>query len=242
MGDGSAKSATDDRFSSILHLSSHELRSPLGALQGYIRMLLQEKAGPLSGDQRELLDRSRAIGGQLAKVLDEISDLARIESGEAKFNRDRVDLTSVLSASIKSIPAPPERDLTVRLLETPPVSLTGDRVRLEQAFRAILHALLRELVTGTELAVRPEAPDDHSAIRIAIAEPSRMGDVMEADQSSLVPFNEYRGGTGLAVPIAARILDAHGGRILAPPPSSGTAEDSRLHSRAAALVILPAAP
>lgn len=231
MSDGPSELPTDSRFSKILHLSSHELRSPLGAVQGYIRMLLQNMAGPLSDDQEDLLKRSQNLCGQLLGVLKEISDLARIESGEAKFNRGQVDLTSVLSASIDSIPALPERDLTVRLLEAMPVTLSGDRVRLEQAFRAILHALLRELVTGTELAVRLERPDDRASIRIGIAERSRIGDVLQIDQSRFVPFDEYRGGTGLALPIAVRILSAHGGKILAPPQNS----------KAAALVILPVA-
>ena len=231
MSDGSSEPAIDPRWPQLLSLSAHELRSPLSVVAGYIRMLLQQRAGPLSDDQLRLLQEAEKSCGRLSAVLAELSELARLESGTAPFNRSSVDLSTVLSEAISSMPALPDRVQTARLVDGPAIFVHGDAVRLKAAFSAIIHALLRELVSSTELIVRV-APAVHGgtrSTRLGIAEPSRLEDLMRLELSAFVPFDEWRGGTGLALPIARRILAAHGATLLGAPGDS----------KAAALVILP---
>ena len=147
MSDGSSEPVIDPRWPQLLSLSAHELRSPLSVVAGYIRMLLQQRAGPLSDDQLRLLQEAEKSCGRLSAVLAELSELARLESGTAPFNRSSVNLSTVLLEAISSMPALPDRDLTARLVDGPAIFVHGDAVRLKAAFSAIIHALLRELVS-----------------------------------------------------------------------------------------------
>jgi signal transduction histidine kinase len=220
------------RLPRLLSLASHELRSPLSAVAGYIRMLLQERAGPISDGQRRLLQEAEKSCRRLSSLLAELSDVARLEAGAAPFNASTVELSGVLEDAVRAIPAAPDRDLTISLPDGPVGSVHGDAARLASAFAAIFHALLRELVSGPGLAVRarPAAPGGTSNIHITIADPASVDDLAALDSSRLASFDEWRGGTGLALPRARRIIDAHRGRLLGPP-----------ESKAAAVVILPSA-
>jgi signal transduction histidine kinase len=233
MADRAPEPQIDARLGKLLSLGSHELRSPLSAVAGYIRMLLQERAGPVSDDQRRLLQEADKSCGRLSSLLAEMSDLAKLEAGTAPFNTSTVQLSAVLSEAVRALPPSAEREPGVRLPDAVAGQVQGDAVRLTAAFTAIFHALLRELVTARELAVRtrPHERDGTPSIHIAVGEPSVVDDLVQLDPSRLVALDEWRGGTGFALPRARRIIDAHGGRLLSPP-----------ESKAAALVILPSYP
>ena len=75
---------TDPQWPKLLSLSAHEVRNPLSVVAGYIRMLVKEQAGPISEQQRRCSKRSEESCAQLSHVLEEISELSQLESGEAR--------------------------------------------------------------------------------------------------------------------------------------------------------------
>ena len=79
-------------------------------------------------------------------------------------------------------------------------------------------ALRRELVTNTTLAVREQVRqvDGRAVSWIAIADPEQIGTVEQAEEGSLAPFDEWRGGCGLSLGVARRVIEAQGGRIWSP--------------------------
>jgi signal transduction histidine kinase len=199
-----------------MSLAVHELRSPLTAVAGYIRLLLKDRVGPLGDQQRRLLEEAEKSCGRLSAVLQEMSELARLESGKAPFNRSTVDFAAVVSDAVGELRAFPTHNVSVELEVDPeiqPPHIQGDAVRLKTAFSAILHALRRELVTSDRLIVRIGAPEAAS-IRVVIAEPDRIDALMRVRREELVTFDEWRGGTGLSLPHARRIIEAHEGRLL----------------------------
>ncbi len=200
MSDGSSEPVIDPRWPQLLSLSAHELRSPLSVVAGYIRMLLQQRAGPLSDDQLRLLQEAEKSCGRLSAVLAELSELARLESGTAPFNRSSVDLSSVLSDAISSLPALPDRDLTARLVDAPAIFIHGDAVRLKAAFSAILHALLRELVTEYRAhRASRRLPCTAAPDRRGSALPSRPGSKTSCSSNSQPSSPSMNGEAALAL-------------------------------------------
>ncbi|HEY3886625.1 MAG TPA: histidine kinase dimerization/phospho-acceptor domain-containing protein, partial [Vicinamibacterales bacterium] len=82
----------DPRWPNLLSLSVHELRTPMTVVSGYIRMLLKDRAGPLSEPQRKLLQEAEKSCGRLSELLSEASELVQLEDGRAVVGRQQVDV------------------------------------------------------------------------------------------------------------------------------------------------------
>jgi signal transduction histidine kinase len=227
-----ANSPHDDRWPKVLSLAAHEFRTPTTVVAGYIRMLLKDRAGAVTDSQRRLLEEAEKSCARLSALLAELSDLSSLEAGTATFNRRPIDFRAALKESVSALPDLPERHVDVDLqLERGEAHVDGDPVRLRAAFSAILIALRRELVTSSILAVRETvAQNDGGAVsRLTIADPDQLPQVMGADEAALTMFDEWRGGCGLSLPVARRILEAHGGRIWSPA----------MDAKAGAVIALP---
>lgn len=199
---------------------------------GYIRMLLKERAGPVPDQQRRLLEEAEKSCARLSALLGEVSELSALEGGTATFNRASLDLKTLLAEAIDGLSELPDREVRVELdTENGPATVQGDATRLRSALSSVIAALRRELITSDRLSV-------HQRIRqngadriswIAIGDPNRIGGLSTAVDSALTTFDEWRGGCGLSLPVARRIINAHGGTIWSPLEES----------RAGAVIALP---
>jgi signal transduction histidine kinase len=214
-----AQSPVDARWPKVLSLAVHELRTPMTVVAGYIRMLLKDRAGPLSDQQRRLLEEAEKSCGRLSALLAEMSDLSGLEAGTGTFNRVPIDIRSTLSESVAALPEAQDRQIDVDLqMGAGQALIQGDPVRLRAAFTAVLLALRRELVSSTTLAVRESVRQDggRAVSRIAIAAPDQVAALGEAGDSGFAVFDEWRGGSGLSLGVARRVFEAHGGGIWSP--------------------------
>lgn len=234
MPDGFPQPA-DARWPRLLALAVHEFRTPVTVVAGYIRMLLKERAGPLSEDQRRLLQEAEKSCGRLSALTAEMSDLANLEAGTAPFNRSALALGPLLDEVVASLPPLTDRKIAVTVdNQAGLATVDGDAVRLRTALSAVLVALRRELVATTELVarLRVSREDGRSSLRLDIAELERIDAVEQASAESLSAFDEWRGGCGLSLAIARRIVTAHGGGLWSPVESD----------KAGAVLVLPQSP
>jgi signal transduction histidine kinase len=228
MSNGSA----DPRWPRLLSLAVHEFRTPVTVVAGYIRMLLKDRAGPLSDQQRRLLEEAEKSCGRLSALIAEMSDLSNLEAGTASFNHSSIDLGTLLQDAITSLPALPDRDITIAFVnQADGATVQGDPVRLRVALAAIIAALRRELVTSTELRVRLRrgTQDGRPAYWVAFADNDHIDAVGGAEPSELAPFDEWRGGCGLSLAVARRVVNAHEGQLWSP----------RDDPKAGAVVVIP---
>ena len=226
---------TDPKWPEIVSLSAHEIRSPLSVVAGYVRMLLEDRSGPLNEHQRHLLEKTQISCGRLTEVLAQMSELAQLELGKVRFHRRPISLHGILTDAVGALPALPSHTVTVTLDSQSNALVDGDAVKLRSAFSSILHALRRELVTSDELVVRTEAREENGAptVCIAIGERPRIEHLLQPEPRARVTFNEWRGGNGLGLPKARRIIEAHGGRVW------NVAEAGEPEAKASAIVVLP---
>lgn len=225
----------DPRWPKLLALSVHEFRSPLTVVSGYIRMLLKDRAGPLTDQQKRLLEETAKACARLSDLLTETSDVAHLEDGRVSLNRQRIDLGTALREAVETLPPLPDREVAVQLeMPAGPWPINGDTVRLTRALQAIVAALRREVVTDAPLVVRARRYRDagRDQYEIAIGEPAAIATFDAHPNADLAPFDEWRGGCGLSLPLARRVLNAHNGHVLSAPDGRKTA----------ALIRLPSAP
>jgi signal transduction histidine kinase len=225
-------STADAKWPRLLSLSVHEFRTPMTVVAGYIRMLLKDRAGPLTDQQRRLLEEAEKSCARLSGLLAEMSDLANLEAGTAPFNKSAVDVRGVLGDAIGSLPDIPDRPIEIRLTTAEGnTSVQGDPVRLKAAFASLLIAVRRELVTSTQLFVKEREGElrGQPALWIAIGDGEHIAELENATADSLTTFDEWRGGCGLSLAVARRVVDGHGGAVWS--PGQGT--------KAGAVVALP---
>ncbi len=205
----------DPRWPKVLSLSVHEFRTPMTVVAGYIRMLLKDRAGPLTDPQRKLLEEAEKSCARLTALLTEVSELSNLEGGTAPFNRQAADLNKSLREAVEQLPPLPDREVGVELqLVTTSAPIEADPVRLTQALSSVLKSLRRELIGESPLVVRQQRLPSGYEIHIGDAETLA---ALEAESGERELFDEWRGGSGLILPVARRIIEAHGGRIWGAP-------------------------
>ena len=220
----------DPRWPKLLSLAVHEFRTPITVVAGYLRMVLKERAGPITDQQRKLLEEAEKSCGRLSGLVGEMSDLSALESAKAAFNRAPLDLSALLRDEIAALPDLPDRSVPIVLEGADaPIQMTGDATRLRSAFGALITALRREIVASDRIVARVRAGGSGSLCTIAIGDPEKIDGIAEAEVSSLEPFDEWRGGSGLSLAIARRVFGQHGGSLYGAPGAEKTG----------ALVLLP---
>jgi signal transduction histidine kinase len=218
MAAGPTQPMIEPKWPKLLSLAVHEFRSPLTVVAGYIRMLLKERAGPVPDQQRRLLEEAEKSCARLSQLLAEVSELAHLEAGTVAFSRSAVDLRTLLADMIATLPDLRDRTVTVELVANEGVEAHGDAARLKDALAAIVIALRRELVTSDLMTVRVERVSvaDKPTARITVGEADRMPRLLALTREELGTFDEWRGGNGLSLANARRVIEAHGGLLLAP--------------------------
>jgi K+-sensing histidine kinase KdpD len=201
----------DPRWPKILSLSVHEFRTPMTVVAGYIRMLLKDRAGALNDQQRRLLEEAEKSCGRLSALLVEVSELSTLEAGTATFNKHSTDLNSVILTAIEQLPPLPDREVRVDAqLESGAAPISGDPVKLAQAVGAVVAALRRELVTADLIVKTRRGPGGYE---IFVGDEASIQALEAQPASADATFDEWRGGVGLSLLNARRILNAHGGAI-----------------------------
>lgn len=222
----------DPRWPKLLSLAVHEFRTPMTVVAGYIRMLLKDRAGPLSDQQRRLLEEAEKSCTRLSALLTEMSELGALEKGAATFNRSAVDLRALLREAAAGLPEIPEHEVAIDIATADgAATLQGDPVRLKTAFASLLHGLRRELVVSPRLLVRESIRRDggRTVSWIAIGDEEQIEALASAQPEALATFDEWRGGCGLSLAIARRVINAHGGTVWAPADGA----------KAAAIIMMP---
>lgn len=207
----------DPRWPKILSLSVHEFRTPMTVVSGYIRMLLRERAGAITDQQRRLLEEAEKSCARLTALIAEVSELSNLEGGTLTFNRQQTDLRAAVRAAAEQLPPLTDREIRVELeLLDGPAAIVGDPLRLTQAFTAVLIALRREIVTSDRLVVHEVAgTGSERAYEFHIGDPDTVAAI--AGSADRPVFDEWRGGVGLSLAVARRLIEAHGGSLSGPP-------------------------
>lgn len=213
----------------FLSVASHELRTPLTPLKGFAALTLQrlEKSGDFP--QREwLLKALRSMSRQterLARLVDDLLDTSRIQSGRFELERQQVDLVPVVREVLERFELRGESTLRFDF-QAPEGSVEGvwDAPRLDQVLTNLLSNAVRYSPQGgtvrIALAVEPGSVELHVA-------DEGIGIPPESVQSLFRPFarasnatSRHFGGLGLGLFICREIVERHGGRIWVESPGA----------------------
>jgi PAS domain S-box-containing protein len=212
--------AASDAKAKFLSMMSHELRTPLQAISGYCELLTQGVSGPVNAEQQSDLGAIRSASEDLVRMLNDILDFARLESGAATIRSETVEVDAALiRAETLIIPKLAEAQLRYsREACAPDLRLRANADRLQQVLLNLLTNAIKFTPTGGTVAVECRA--DERWTRIAVRDtgcgiPAEDIDrVFEAFvQVDRNRIDSRQRGVGLGLAISRELVQAMGGEL-----------------------------
>jgi len=205
----------DDLRNDLVSTVAHELRTPLTSLRMAVHLCLEQAAGPLTEKQADLLHAAREECERLQTMVDELLDLARIESGRIELRRARIAPAALIDAALDAHRGPAvERHIHLTCEVLPGLSgVLADRERLQLVLSNLLVNAIRHTPEGGSIVLRARADGRQVRFEVADSGPGIPLDAQAAIFDKFVRVPTTPGGSGLGLSIARDVVEAHGGRI-----------------------------
>jgi len=215
---------TEEMRSSLLSTVSHDLRTPLAAITG-AGTALRDDQGRLGPEQRaELLDTICVEAQRMERLIGNLLDMVRLESGALALKCEWVPLEEIVGSALARLePTISGREVILDLPDDLPL-ISVDPVLLEQVFVNLLDNALK--YTPPESPIEIRARPRENVLEVEVAD---RGPGLPPGTEALVFGKFYRGrhpgvgGVGLGLPICQGIVQAHGGTIAAEKHREGGA-------------------
>ena len=203
---------------------SHELRTPLAVLRGEIEAM-QDNIRPATP---EALSSLHAEVMQLERLVGDLFQLSLSDMGALTYRKENLDLAALMDETVASFkPRFFEKAISVVLNHPPEEAfiLFGDPARLQQLFENLLSNTLKYTDHGGEVHIQLERTEQMLTIKWQDSAPGVGPDEMERLFDRLYRVENSRnralGGAGLGLAICKKIVEAHGGTIVAEPSGLG---------------------
>jgi signal transduction histidine kinase len=219
----------------FMHNLAHELSTPLTPLAGYLKLLHAGRLGALTPQQQRVLDAMLQAVGRLIRVVDNLSDFASLRVGEAAILEGQVEPDRLVDDVVaEQKDAIRDARLHVTVLPGGGAPVTADPRKLRQAVANLVSNAVKFSPHGGEVLV--EVTRDPSRLRFMVYD---QGPGIRPGEADLIFEPLYHAaskgrddarapGTGLGLPVARSIAEAHGGRIwVESPPRTQPARHAR---------------
>lgn len=203
--------------SQFLSSMSHELRTPMNAILGFSQLMATDSDPNLSDDQIENLGEIIHAGEHLLKLINEILDLSRIDSGKIQISIEPVEIKAALQECLSLVtPLAEQRDITISSNTEDDIFVKSDRVRLKQSILNLLSNAIKYNHPGGSVTIAAVQQDKQLRISITDTGPG----ISEDDINKLfTPFErlgaEATGveGTGIGLALTQKLLELMDAKI-----------------------------
>lgn len=209
----------DKAKSEFISLASHQLRTPLSIIKGYISMLLEGTWGDISEKQKEYLEKVYANNERLIKLVDDLLTVSRIESGRLEFDYQILDLSKLVQDIVKEFSQLAEKKGLYLKYVQPAQALPkvkADSLKIRQVIQNLIDNAIHYTKKGGA-TIKLKAEKNKVIFSI---EDTGIGISAEEQVNLFEKFSRGRGvtemhteGTGLGLYLAAKLVKAHHGRI-----------------------------
>ncbi|MGI5467782.1 ATP-binding protein [Streptomyces sp. CA-132043] len=225
-----ARRRTELSHAELIATVAHELRSPLTSVKGFTATLLQKWERFTDDQKRLMLETVDADANRVTRLIAELLDISRIDSGRLEVRRQRVDMIAAVRRHVQAQTTAGQRPdrFLIRMLEPLP-ELWADPDKVDQVLGNLLENAVRhgEGTVTIEVAPSSSAPPEQTCTGTTVTV-SDEGPGIPEDSMNRV-FTRFwrgskRGGTGLGLYIVKGIVEAHGGTITVGRAPAGGAQ------------------
>jgi len=201
--------------SSLLSSVSHDLRTPLAAIIGSASSLLQGGGAPVGGKARELLENIQQEAERLARLVHNLIQATRLESGAVQLRKEPCSLEELVGSALeRTEKLLAGRSIATRLPEDLPL-VPLDGILVEQVFVNLLENAARHTPAGAGVEVSARAEEKRVLVEVADHGPGLPLDALERVFEKFYHARSAAAGAGLGLAICRAVVEAHGGRIWA---------------------------
>lgn len=209
----------DELRSNFLNITSHELRTPMASIKGYIQMLLKQILGDINEEQKRGLEVVLRNTDRLDALIQDILDISRLESGTLKFFPEKTDIGKIVTESVETMQSAADlknirinADVKDRIPE-----LVVDQERVKQVLVNLIDNAIKFSPDSSSVNVRAKRQGDD-----VLFEVQDFGRGIPKDEQKRVFEAFYQvdsgmdrkfGGAGLGLSVSRGIILAHGGEI-----------------------------
>ena len=201
--------------SEFLSSMSHELRTPMNAILGFGQLL--EYAKDLSADNKESVSEIIKAGNHLLNLINEVLDLAKIESGQIELNIESVSIAAALDDCLSLINTLLiNKEINIKLVDLNNINIAADPTRLKQVLLNLLSNAIKYNKQGGDINIDGYSADGFLHLDIS---DTGIGIPKEQVNELFKPFNRLSSensnieGTGIGLTITRSIIELMGGRV-----------------------------
>ncbi len=215
----------DEAKSEFLSIASHQLRTPLTAIKGFISMIQEGSYGKPTEREQATLAKVYDSNERLVKLVNDLLDVSKIESGGFKYEWEPVEAGSLILGVINELERNViQKGLYIRFEDIKDIpAITADSSKLRQVFINLIDNAVRYTQKG---GITVRMKQDGDTVKIAIED---TGIGLEPDEIKEL-FKKYSRaksaltvveGTGIGLYVAKRIVEDHKGQIWVESPGHG---------------------
>jgi PAS domain S-box-containing protein len=203
----------------FLNTTSHELRTPVASIKGYIQMLLKHTLGDITEEQKKALEVTLRNTNRLDALIEDILDISRLESGTMKFIREKTDVTKMInevaetmqtSADVKRIKI--NSDIQKEIPE-----LMIDRERIKQVLTNLIDNAIKFSPDGSMIVIKVRKGKEDIVFEVQDfgrgIPKNKLHKIFERFYQVDSGTDRKYGGIGLGLTISKKIIDTYGGQI-----------------------------
>lgn len=217
--DVTTRKQIDQLKNDFVNTVSHELRTPLTIVQEGVSQVLDGICGATTDMQRETLKLCLEAIERLGRIIDELLDISKIESGKILIRREAVDLKELANHAVASFEIQSRQKNLVLRLRAPetPVEIFADPDRITQVFTNLIGNALKFTDRG-HIEISISAPGQKS-VECAVSDTGRgiaredLSKVFDKFQQFGREIGPGEKGTGLGLAISKGLVEAHGGSV-----------------------------
>jgi signal transduction histidine kinase len=213
--------------SDFVSLVSHQLKTPVAQIKGYVENMLDGLTGPINAKQKDYLTDMLAVANKNSKLIDDLLNVSRIERGMLKLNPEPLELGALLDdvlAPLRLV-AQAKGVILKESLPAAPFTVIGDAVKTREAVRNIIDNALKFSTPGMTVTVTGKANGTQGLISIADEGPGIDPDVQtELFKKDRVWAGKVQAaGAGLGLYLSKKFIELGGGTItFITAPNKGT--------------------
>ncbi len=211
-------------YTTLLNSISHELRTPIATVMGASSSLLDPQTRANEEVRTELTNDIHDAADRLNRLVENLLDMSRLDSGRLKLKHDWCDVSDVIGVSVKRVEkCLVERPITIRVAPDVPL-VQMDFVLMEQVMVNLLDNICNYTPVGTTVDISAELKDHWLVLTVSDSGPGLPDvDVERVFEKFYRVPGTATGGTGLGLSICRGLVEAHGGTLTASNKDTGGA-------------------